>query len=502
MKRSAWFLQASIPLVLLASCSAVGPDYERPGTEMPASFGHPAFQAPATQGFDPWWETFHDPVLTGLIEDAVQRNQDVRVAVAAVREVRAARRITGSRSMPSMDANADYRRLRVSENGVIDFGTLSDAGLADIETDLYQTGLEASWEIDVFGSVRRDNEAALARVEEVDERLADALVAVTAEVGLAYIDLRGAERELAVLRRNIEVQSETLTLIRNRLRTGIASEIDLERARSQLARTSAQEPLLQAAIDVATYRLAVLTGRMPGELTDSLKGSAELVVRGDLVPVGLPSELLLRRPDVRAAERGLHAATADVGVATADHYPRFFLTGAGGFESVSFADLFETQSGFFAIGPSIRWPVFRGGELRARVEAAEARVDAQYARYRQSILLAVEDVERSLVGYGQQELRRRELVESRDAAAHAANLVRQIYERGLVQFLEVLDAERRALEVDLELVRSEAEVTRQAIRLYRSLGGGWEHSIRTLQTEIAAKPGALRAGRGQAVGES
>jgi len=501
MKRSARFLPTSTPLVLLASCSAVGPDYERPGIEMPASFGHPAFQAPVTQEFDPWWETFQDSVLTGLIEDAVRRNQDVRVAVAAVREVRAARRVAGSRWMPSIDAGGRYRRQRASENGAVDLGTLSDAGLADIETDSYSTGLEASWEIDVFGSVRRDNEAATARVEEVHERLADALIAVTAEVGLGYIDLRGSERELAVLRRNVEVQSETLTLIRNRFRTGIASEIDLERARSQLARTSAQEPLLQAAIDVATYRLAVLTGRLPGELSDSLKGSAELVVRGDLVPVGLPSELLLRRPDVRAAERGLHAATAEVGVATADLYPRFFLTGAGGFDSVSFGDHFETQSGFFAIGPSIRWPVFRGGALRARVEAAEGRVDAQYARYRQSILLAVEDVERSLVGYGQQELRRRELVESRDAAVKAASLVRRIYERGLVQFLEVLDAERRALEVDLDLVRSEAEVTRQAIRLYRSLGGGWEHSIRTLQAEIAAEPRAMRADRGQPVGE-
>lgn len=500
MKRSQRSLLASIAFAFLASCSAVGPDYKRPDLEMLSAFRNPAFQTSVTQRPDPWWETFQDPLLTGQIEEAVHRNQDIRIAVAAVHEARAARRIAGSRWMPSIDANANYRRLRASENGGI-VGPLADAGLADAETDLYQTGLEASWEIDVFGSVRRDNEAAIARVEEVDERLADLLVAVAAEVGLAYTDLRVAERELAVLRRNIDVQSRTLTLIRNQLGVGIASELDVEGARSQLARTTAQEPLLRAAIDIATYRLAVLAGRMPGELDDSLKGSAELVVRGDLVPVGLPSELLLRRPDVRAAERGLHAATADVGVATANLYPRFFLSGAGGFESASFGDLFETQSGFFAIGPSIRWPVFRGGELQARVEAGEARVDAQYARYQQSILLAVEDVERSLVGYGQQELRRRQLVESRDAAVKAATLTRQTYERGLVQFLDVLDAERRALEVDLDLVRSEAEVTRQAIRLYRSLGGGWEHSIRTLQTEIAAKPGAMRAGRGQPVGE-
>jgi NodT family efflux transporter outer membrane factor (OMF) lipoprotein len=249
--------------------------------------------------------------------------------------------------------------------------------------------------------------------------------------------------------------------------------------------------VLQAAIDIATYRLAVLTGRMPGELTGSLKGSAELVVRGDLVPVGLPSDLLLRRPDVRAAERGLHAATADVGVAAAELYPRFFMTGPAGVESVNFGDLFDAQSGFFAVGPTIRWPVFRGGALRAQVAAAEARVDAQYARYQQSILLAVEDVERSLVGYGQQELRRRRLVESRDAAESAATLTRQVYDRGLVQFLEVLDAERRALEVDLELVRSEAEVARQAIGLYRSLGGGWEHAIHTLEDEVVAKGGTL-----------
>jgi NodT family efflux transporter outer membrane factor (OMF) lipoprotein len=477
--------------VLLASCSALGPDYRRPDIQVLTAFRHPEFQAPVTQSPDPWWETFQDPVLTGLIEDAVHHNQDIRIAVAAVREARAARRMAGSRWMPSIDADANYRRLRASENGVIDLGTLSDAGLADVETDLYQTGLEASWEIDIFGSVRRDNEATIARLEEVHERLADALVAVTAEVGLAYTDLRAAERELAVLRRNIDVQSQTLTLIQNQFRTGIASDVDFQRARSQHTRTAAQEPVLQAAIDIATYRLAVLTGRMPGELTGSLKGSAELVVRGDLVPVGLPSDLLLRRPDVRAAERGLHAATADVGVAAAELYPRFFMTGPAGVESVNFGDLFDAQSGFFAVGPTIRWPVFRGGALRAQVAAAEARVDAQYARYQQSILLAVEDVERSLVGYGQQELRRRRLVESRDAAESAATLTRQVYDRGLVQFLEVLDAERRALEVDLELVRSEAEVARQAIGLYRSLGGGWEHAIHTLEDEVVAKGGTL-----------
>lgn len=487
MKRSSQLSLTSAWFVFLTSCSAVGPDYKRPDVAVPSAFRHTEFHAPVAQLSGPWWETFQDPVLTGLVEEAVHRNQDLRVAVAAVREARAARRIVGSRGMPSIDVGASYRRLRLSENGVIDFGTLSDAGLADLDTDLYQTGLEASWEIDVFGSVRRDNEAAVARFEEVEERLADALVAVTAEVGLAYTDLRGAERELAVLRRNIEVQSQTLTQIRNQLRAGIASEIDLQGALSQLARTTAQEPLLQAAIDIATYRLAVLTGRMPGELTDALKGSAELVVRGDLVPVGLPSELLLRRPDVRAAERSLHAATADVGVAVADFYPRFFLTGAAGLESVSFGDLFSKESGLFAIGPAIRWPVFRGGALRAQIGAAEARAEAQYARYKQSILLAVEDVERSLVGYGQQELHRRQLVAARDAAASAATLTRQKYEHGLVRFLEVLDAGRRALEGDLDLARSEAEVTRQAIRLFRALGGGWEHSIHTIEAEVAAK---------------
>ena len=480
MTRSLRSLVMSLSLVFLASCSAVGADYRRPDIGMPSAFRNPAFHGPVTQTSDPWWETFQDPVLTGLIEEAVHHNQDLRIAVAAVREARAARRIAGSRSIPSIDANGAYQRLRTTENG-------AGAGIPSVESDLFQTGLEASWEIDVFGSVRRDNEAATARVQEANERLADALVAVAAEVGLAYTDLRGAERELAVLRRNIEVQSQTATLVQSQLKTGIASEIDSDQARSQLTRTQAQEPPLQADIDIATYRLAVLTGRMPGELTESLKGSATLVVRGDLVPVGLPSELLLRRPDVRAAERGLHAATADVGVAAADLYPRFFLTGAAGLESVSFGDLFNSQSGFFAIGPSIRWPIFRGGALRAQVGAAEARADAQYARYQQAILLAIEDVERSLVGYGQQELRRRQLVESRDSAVRAASLTRQNYERGIVRFLEVLDAERRALEGDLDLARSEAEVTRQAIRLYRSLGGGWEHSIRTLATEIAAK---------------
>ncbi|MEM9083954.1 MAG: efflux transporter outer membrane subunit, partial [Planctomycetota bacterium] len=471
MTRTPSVVLISLSGLLLASCAAVGPDYQRPTMEVPTAFGDSNAPQPPRSSPDDWWTTFEDPMLTQLIKDAVHQNQDIRFAVAAVREVRAARRITGARKLPSLDSRGSYARQRASENGAIDLGTLSDAGLAEVETDLLGVGLEASWEIDVFGSVRRDNEAAGARVEETYEQLSAVLVTVMAEVGLAYIDLRGAERELSVLRENIELQSQTLELIENQFKTGIASQIDFERARSQLSRTRAREPLLRAAIDVATFRLGVLTGRMPRELTEDLQDSAPLTIRGDLVPVGLPSELLLRRPDVRQAERGLHAATADVGLATAELYPRFFITGAAGFESVSFGDLFSAESGTFSIGPSIRWPVFRGGALRAQVDAADARVGAAYARFKQSVLLAVEDVERSLVTYGEEELRRRQLVESQEAASSAAQLTRRIYERGLVQFLEVLDAERRALEVDLELAQSETEVSRQAVRLYRSLGG-------------------------------
>ena len=242
---------------------------------------------------------------------------------------------------------------------------------------------------------------------------------------------------------------------------------------------------------MATFRLGVLTGRMPRELTEDLQESALLIMRGDLVPVGLPSELLLRRSDVRQAERGLHAATADVGLATAELYPRFFITGAADFESVSFGDLFSAESGTFSIGPSIRWPVFRRGVLRAQVDAADARVDAAYARFKRSVLLAVEDVERSLETYGEEELRRRQLVESQEAASSAAQHTRRIYERGLVQFLEVLDAERRALDVDLELAQSDTEVSRQAIRLYRSLGGGWKSAMPLIDDELAqSQPGS------------
>ncbi len=459
-------------LVVLSGCAAVGPDYEKPVTTHREAF------VSVSDAADPvvtaWWETFGDPILDELIAEALAGNLDLAAARARVREARAIRRVASGRFLPNVDARGSYQRQRASENGVINLGTLSDQGLAELETGLFDVGFDASWEIDVFGSVRRENESAEARLEAAEEARRGVLISVLAEVGSAYIELRGSERLLAVVERNIAIQRETLELVSNKFKVGLVPELDVQQATAQLQTTQAAAPPIRASVQSAMFRLAVLLGQQPGALRERLDRTAELVVRGESVPVGLPSELLMRRPDVREAERLLHAATAEVGVATAELYPRFFITGAAGFESVDFADLFSASSRTFSIGPTIRWPLFRGGALRANVAAREARVDAALAGFQQSVLLAVEDVERSLVVYAEEELRRRALADALVSSRRSVELAETLYEKGLSEFLPVLDAERRLLEADERLVLSEVAVSQELIRLYKALGGGWE----------------------------
>ncbi len=289
-----------------------------------------------------------------------------------------------------------------------------------------------------------------------------------------YAELRGAQRRLELANKNIRIQADTLELVENKQRTGLAPELDVQRARTQLKITRSRVPDLRAAVHAAAFRIAVLTGRQPGERLVELAQQRPIPAPPEIVPVGLPSELLLRRPDVRRAERELHAATADIGVATAELYPRFFLTGSAGLESVSFTDAFDASSRTWSIGPRIRWPIFQGGRLRANISAKEARRDAAYQRFQQAVLTALEDVERSLVDYAEEQLKRRELEDAVQASTRAVDLASVLYEQGLADFLTVLDAERTLRDVEDQLAASETSATVEVIRLYKALGGGWE----------------------------
>ena len=459
---------ASIGL-LLAGCTVVGPDYEKPEPALAPEFHGAGGEEQGGPVRPDWWMALGDEQLAGYIRDAVESNHDLERAQARVREARALRRAESSRFLPSVGVGAAYQRFESSENGV-----LGSRGLGGIDDDLFEGSFDASWEIDLFGGIRRGTEAADARLQAAADARRGTLLSVISEVARNYAELRGAQRRLELAEKNIRIQSDTLELVGNKVSTGLAPELDLQRARTQLKITRSRVPGLRAAVHAAAFRIAVLTGRQPAELLEDLAQPRPIPAPPEVVPVGLPSELLRRRPDVRRAERELHAATADIGVATADLYPRFFLTGAAGVESVSFTDAFESSGRTWSIGSLIRWPIFQGGRLRANVSAAEARRDAAYQRFQQVVLTALEDVERSLVDYAEEQLERRELDDAVEASTRAVELASVLYEKGLADFLTVLDAERTLRDAEDLLAASETSVTVDVIRLYKALGGGWE----------------------------
>lgn len=460
---------------LLQSCM-VGPDYKQPTAEFNDDWAGESYSGDFSEGAPDlsWWDSLGDPQLSGYVKQAVESNYDITIASARVREARALRGIASSAFYPNIDSNASYQRFRQSENGVIDIGTLSDLGFADDQGDLYQAGFDAFWELDIFGGTRRAVQAADARLEAAVEQRRDVLVSVIAEVARNYVELRGSQRGLEVSEKNIRIQTETLNLVENKYKAGLSSQLDVARARTQLESTKSTVPPIRASIRASAYRISVLLGRQPDALLEELLLTKPIPNTPDIVPVGLPSDLLLRRPDLRKVERELEAASADIGVATAELFPRFFISGAAGLESVSFTDFFDTSSGVWSIGPSVTWPIFQGGRIRSNIKATEARESLELARYQQTVLLALEEVESSLVRYAEQELERRSLSEAVKSGTKSVNLAEIVYRKGLADFLTVLDAERTLTEVEDRLVKSETEVVLNLISLYKALGGGWE----------------------------
>lgn len=481
-------------LLTLTGCT-VGPDYLAPSPETLPGVGdvggdggfvgepivEDAFEAsgdvasPDVAGPAPesaWWAALGDPTLVELVDRALAHNLDLEVADARIRQARAARRAVAADGRPSVGAGLSGERSRASEN--TPEGALASAGLSELETDRFELGLSASWEIDVFGGVRRASQAADARLGEVIEGRRARMLGLVAEVARAYTELRGHQRRLALAEKNVGLQEETLRRQRDLHRVGLGSRLDVERATAQLEGTRSRLPPLRAEIRAAAHRLAVLGAEPPSALLEGLLEAAPLADPPDLVPVGLPSELLRRRPDLRMAERRLAASSAEIGVATANLYPRFFLTGAGGAASDRFSDLFRSASRTWRLGPSIQWPIFQGGRLRAGIEAAEAGHEAALAEYRQAVLHAVEDVETALVRYAEEELRRRSLEQAAEAGAEAARLARVVYDKGLESFLVVLDAERTLVELEDALAVSETAVVLRLVAVYAALGGGWE----------------------------
>jgi len=458
----------ALGLVLVLSACAVGPDYVKPETHAPQMWGEKVDTS--TADLSRWWTVFKDPALEKLIGDALEGSHDLKIAGARMKESRANLGIASGALLPEVDLTGVAARERLSANGFRVPGQ-------SLYQDRYAAAFEASWEIDLFGGVRRSIEAAAADYEASIESRQAVQVSLLGEVGRNYVGLRGQQRLRAVLRQNLDSAKSTRDLIQARIRAGLANDFDLARAESLVANAEAQLPPVETALKQSVHRLGVLLGREPRALVAELEKEAPIPGAPATIVVGLPSDLLLRRPDVREAERRAAAATARVGVATADLYPRFSLTGAFGLSSLNSSDFFDTASRVWIVGPTVRWPIFAGGRIRANIEAADARQEEALLQYERSVLVALEEVENTLVAYLREWDRRKSVTAAVDADKRAAALSDDLYKKGLASFLEVLESQRNLYVTQAELARSEAGVSLALVALYRALGGGWEPPV-------------------------
>ena len=457
----------------LGGC-AVGPDFRPPQVPVPPAYSQtvsaPANQPPETLA--DWWRLFHDPQLDSLIQEAALANLDVRLAQARVREARAQQGVARSALFPSVDANGQYARGRVSQNSAN--GLLAQETGQSLQQNLFNAGFDMNWELDIFGGNRRALEAARADLGATEESSRGTRITVLADVGLNYLDLRGLQKQLAVARDNLRLQEQTLDLTRDRYRAGLASELDTSRAEAQVAETRSQIPLLEQDIESSIHRLSILLGKEPAKLESQLAAAAPIPAATPGIPIGLPSDLLRRRPDIRQAELEVAAATARIGVATADLFPKFYLTGTAGLESLSASDFFTAGSRFWSIGPSMKWPIFTAGRIRQNIKVQNARQEQTLIRYEQTVLTSLEEVENALVACGKEQEHHQSLAQSEAANRRAVELADERYRSGLVDFLNVLETQRSLLVVQDSLARSERTMGQNIVRLYKALGGGWE----------------------------
>lgn len=466
-------------LAFLTGC-AVGPNYQRPKDAVPTQWVSPmaggVTNSPANLA--QWWKSFGDTNLDSLMLTAVQSNLTLRVAEARVREARAQKGVVASALWPWLDSSGSYSQNRFGAHSFPPLGTLG----IPLNYSLYSAGFDAAWELDVFGGARRAVEAARADIGAAEFNQRDVLVSLLAEVARNYIGARSYQQRLAITRDNIRAQQGILDLTSNLFQHGLNNDLDVQEAAAVLTSTEAQVPSLETDFRQNVYALGVLLGQPPGASLDEMSAAKPIPITPPVVPAGLPSDLLKRRPDVQHAERELAAATARIGVATADYFPKFSLTGFTALESVSASDWFTYSSRAFSAGPTVQWELFEAGRIRANVRVQNARQEQSLEVYQQVVLVALEEVENALTAYAREQVRRESLSQSVEADQQALELSTQLYKNGLADFLRVLDSERSLYVAQDALVQSDEAVSVNLVQLYKALGGGWE---------VAAVPGAV-----------
>ena len=441
-------------------CTILGPNPATPNVNVPARFQSAGRMLPAENRIDPgrWWEQLHDPVLTDLIQQATTGNIGLKEALARVRQARLQHRISRSDLYPAASASAAETTTRTGDD----------------TRDLYTAGIDASWEIDIFGKTRRSIEAAQADWKAAEAAFRDVMVSLTAEVGLTYIEYRTFQAQYASTHESIAILSDTLSLAEARYVAGLSTYLDVKQAESSLEILRASVPTIETGLARSRFRLAVLLGDYPGAVDRIIARTAPLPDIPAAIATGIPADLLTRRPDIRQAEQNLAARTARIGVAMAERYPSVTLSGSIGLDAFSLDDLFTGDSRTSSFGPRIFLPIFNAGALKSAVGVQESLADQAFLQYRSTVLAAVEEVENALVFFAQSGRRATLLAAAREAAVQSVQLSEDQYASGLADFQRVLDAQRSLISINDQIIQNRGDMVSGVIRLYKALGGGWE----------------------------
>jgi len=469
-------------------CS-VGPDYHPPAGHAPAAWSSAAAKGltESAAASSSWWTSFHDGELDSLIQRAARSNLDLRAAEARLQQARAVRERSAADFLPTPDVSGSFARAKQSEDQPL-IGALPLPPNFPFKYSVYNAGFDASWEIDIFGGKRRALEAATAEWEGAIEARNDAMVSLLAEVARNYFELRGNQRRLDIAQRNVKLQQEALELTHARFQGGVSGELDVTRSAALLASLHAEIPPLEAAVRRAMYAIAILLGQEPGTLVAELTPHKPAPAAPPEIPIGLPSDLLSRRPDVRRAERQLAAETARIGVAESEWFPKLSLTGDVGSESVTLEKWFRPGSPFWSFGPSLQWRVLDFARVRAEVRTQTAIQKAALATYEKAVLMALQDAENALVNYAHEQNRRQALAHEVAESRRSLDMADGMYVKGRTGFLDVLDVRRSLYQADDQLAVSDQAVSVDLIALYKALGGGWETLKREPARVAAAAP--------------
>ena len=494
-------IRASISALLLLAGCTVGPNYESPATWSPASWFRTTrtetatakVSLPVAEPIDvEWWSVLHDPQLTALMHRVANTNLDVRAADLRLAQSRAQRGVTAAAGYPTLNGNGSYTREQPSKLGVISLLSGSGSSMATQSNglggtsnafqntagigafDLFQAGFDASWELDLWGKVRRQVESASAQVEASTEARRNTLLTSLAELARNYVQLRGLQESERIVRSNLASAQQAASLTDRRVRGGLATDLDLANARAQAEATAAALPQIEAQELQAINAISFLLGEAPGAMAAELETQKPLPPVPPTVPIGVPSDLARRRPDIRQADAQLHAATADVGTAEANFYPSVTLSGSVALQATQFSRAFDLNALTYGIGPSVSIPIFEGGRLTRTLELRKEQAKEAAVTYQKTVLQAFHDVDNALIAYRTDQLRRERLLAQAAQSRRAYQIATERYKSGLSDFLEVLTAQRTLLQAEQDLASATTTVSTDLIMLYKALGGGWE----------------------------